>query len=305
MKFLRLRLLLSISVVLLCFVGCYYGKGRFAYHAPGVNMGVDKKLKGKVILYAVFVDAKAPKPWTSYDIASTLDSINLATQWIEGQAQLNGIPLNIETICHSNKKTVPIYEDFPRKSLSGALVSKTPGSGVKRIRKWADRVSKQAGMALPKDTSSIILTPNKMEDRERLIARIRDIHKTDNVVLMFFINNYYTEEISIAVDSRTNGMPEFSIVSFKNPAVIAHEFLHLFGAIDLYTNPLYRNKIVMKNKYEILKDFPNEIMAFSHNRIETLEIGAITQYHIGWKKELDEKYKNLLFGKRRKIIKYN
>ncbi len=304
MKFSRLHLLLFISVVLLCFTGCYFGKRRFEYHAPGVDQGVNKKLKDKVILYAVFVDAKGPKPWTAYDIASTLDSINLAAKWIEAQAEMNGIPLDIEVVCHKDKKIVPIAVNLPNTTLSATLYTPNTYIGVKKLRTWADRISRNGGKALAKDTSSVIRTPNKINNRERFIARLRDMYKTDNVALMFFINNYYMDEISLAIDSHNNGQAEFAIVSFKQPAVIAHEFLHLFGAIDLYTDPLYRRRNVMLKRYEVLKDFPDEVMAYTYRRIESLEIGSVTKYFIGWQKELDEKYKNLLFRKKVKIVKY-
>lgn len=295
--------LLLVTLTSLLLSGCFYGRRQFEYHAPGENRGVDKRLKEKVILYAVFVDSKIPKPWSAHDINSTKDSIYKAAAWLEAQATLNGIPLDIEVVCHSNKKIVPITKNLPNGTLSGTLYPNVP-VGVMKLRRWADGVSKQAGLGLPKDTSSIIRTPNKIINRERLLARLRDIYKTDNVALIFFINNYYTEEISVAIDSRTNGMPEFAIVSFKDPAVIAHEFLHLFGAIDLYADPLYRKKKQMLSRYEILKDYPDEVMANTYRRIETLQINDVTKYFIGWKKELDEKYKSLLFNKKVKIIKY-
>ncbi|NJK95151.1 MAG: hypothetical protein HC905_09780 [Bacteroidales bacterium] len=95
----------------------------------------------------------------------------------------------------------------------------------------------EAGKSFPADSSRIVKTPNNLKDRERLIARLRDIHKTDHIALMYFINNYFSEEISVSLDNKSNSNIEFSIVSFKKPAVIVHEFLHLFGAWDLYITP--------------------------------------------------------------------
>jgi hypothetical protein len=42
-----------------------------------------KKLKGNVVIYAIFVDSKYTNPWSKYDIETTLDSIRTATKWLE------------------------------------------------------------------------------------------------------------------------------------------------------------------------------------------------------------------------------
>jgi len=137
-----------------------------------------------------------------------------------------------------------------------------------------------------------------------LIARLRDIYKTDNVALMYFINNYYTNEISVTFDSNSFENVEFSIVSFKKSAVIAHEFLHLFGAWDLYATPFDKKKAAIKKKKQAMELFPHEIMAFAYRNLDSLEISEFTKYTIGWENQLDKKYSDLLLGKGLKPIKY-
>lgn len=137
-----------------------------------------------------------------------------------------------------------------------------------------------------------------------MIAKLRDIHKTDNVALIYFINNYYQEEISVAIDTQSETNVEFAIVSFKSPSVIAHEFLHLFGAWDLYVTPYDKKRKNKKKKKLAMEYFPNEIMAFTYRNIDSLQIGDFTKYLIGWKSEIPADFNKLLLGKKLKPAKY-
>jgi len=295
----------GIWMVLLCCTSCavrYIKADKNAiHHIASVNNNVCKKLKGKVVLYAIFVDSKYTGAWTEYDIESTLDSIRKSIDWIENQAKRSGIDLVVKLDYHINKESVPIVANFQRKTLSGTLFYT---NGVKNVDKWADKVAKEALKPYGPDTSSTTKTKIKPKDREMLLARVRDVHKTDNVGLIYFINNFYTDEISIVLHSQEDNSPEYGIVSYKNPGTIVHEFLHLFGAVDLYLSPFDQKKKIKKKKEFAMKEFPNEIMAFPHRRLTTLELSPFSRYLIGWEVEMQKKYKDMLIGKKIKIAKY-
>lgn len=300
MKYLRIITLGFLSVLL----GCISTKPTNVQFSSREN-NVCKTLRGNVVVYAIFVDSKFTKPWTEYDINSTLDSIKVGMGWVMQQAHQNSIDLNIEIDYHKTVKgTVPIYNDLSKKTLSATLYKIPLYSGIKDIYRWADKVAVEAGKSLPKDSSLCIKTINKANDRERLIARLRDIHKTDNVALMYFINNYFTNDISLTFDSNSLENVEFSIVSYKRSAVISHEFLHLFGAWDLYITPFDKKKAAIKKKKQAMELFPNEIMAFAYRNIDSLEISQFTKYTIGWENQLEKKYSDLILGKKLKSIKY-
>lgn len=271
------------------------------YHIASVDNNVCKKLNGNVLLYSVFVDSKSTGVWTKHDIFSTLDSINSALRWVEKQAQKNGISLSINLDYHQNGKVIPLAANFQKKTLSGTLFSQ---NGIKAVDKWADQIAKEALKVYGTDTSTVVKTKLKPKDRENLLARLRDINRTDNVALIYFINNFYTSEISVVLHSHDGESPEYGVVSSKNPGVIAHEFLHLFGAHDLYQTPFDKGKKMKKKKEFAMKVFPNEIMAFPHRRLSTLEISSYTKYLIGWDNQLDDKYKDMLIGKKIKVVKY-
>jgi hypothetical protein len=270
-----------------------------------VNNNVCRRLTGKVVIYAVFVDSKETKPWTDYDIKTTMDSLRKGMDWVELQAKNEGVPLTIQIDCNrKNNGIVPIYQEFSKKTLSATLYKKPLFSGVRDIHKWADKVAIEAGKNLPKDTSRVIKTKNKLSDRERLIARLRSIHRTDNIALMYLINNYHTDEMSLTLDASSMQNVEYSIVSYKYPSVFAHEFLHLFGAWDLYITPFDSKRKAIKRKKVAMELFPNEIMAFAYRNIESLEISPFTKYTIGWSKELDQKYASAILGRRLRPVRY-
>jgi hypothetical protein len=289
---------------MLLWVSCS-GQKNITWHLPTVDNNVCKRLTGRVVLYAIFVDSKTTLPWTDYDMSSTLDSIRKAARWMEAQAQKRGTDLSIIVDMHRGKDGVlPISGAFSKRTLSTTLFTPKIWLGIRSVDRWADKVSKTALQSYPPDTATRTLTKVKPGDRERLIARLRDIHKTDNVALLFFINNYYKEEMSVALHTGSFSQPEYAIVSFKKPAVIAHEFMHLFGAIDLYVTPWDSKRKARARKAWAMKEFPNEVMAFTHRNLDSLNVSPITEYMVGWRRELDQHYVDMVLSKRLKIAKY-
>jgi hypothetical protein len=85
---------------------------------------------------------------------------------------------------------------------------------------------------------------------------------------------------------------EFAIVSYKYPSEIAHYFLRLYGAADLFQTPLRKSN---KKIQMAASNFPNEIMLDPYAKaIWSLEISEFTKYLIGWTNELDPRYETLL-----------
>ncbi len=273
-----------------------------------VRNNVCKTLEKKTVLYAVFVDSDPTHPWSEFDIQSTIDSIQIAIAWLENQAVKNGKSLDIILEHGTNaakNKVIPFKEEFKYKTLSGTLFKYIELSkGIKLIDQWSDNVSKDVARTIPDDNSEIVLTKNRSNNRERLISKLRNEYKTDNIALLFFVNNYFENEISIALHTSSNSETEYAVVSDKQPAVIAHEFLHLFGAWDLYLSPLDRKLFAKIKKRKAMRRYPNEIMAFTYKDLDKLDISPLTKYLIGWDDSL-QKGEGRMFVKRRwKLLEY-
>lgn len=277
------------------------GKAKEEAHVATRDNNVCKQLSGKTVVYGVFVDSKVGGVWSTHDIRSTLDSVTVAANWIKQKALARGIELDIVVESHERGGVVPVRGELPRGGLDGLLWGMSPVSNLDR---WADKACRQVQSAFPRDTARITLTKHGPKDRERLIAALRDRHGTDNVALILFINNYYGTETSVAVHAASKTSIEYAVVAFKRPAVIAHEFLHLFGALDLYRTPFDDKKKAQKQKQFAMQRFPNEVMAFTHRGLDSLEIGSLTEYLIGWRRQPTPEDEELLTGGKVRLAKY-
>jgi hypothetical protein len=306
LKYNQLFLNLVAIATLPLFFGCskHYYKSNKMQNIEGVNNNVCKKLIGKVTVYAIFVDTYTTHPWTAYDIQSTTDSIQKAMDWIETQATLNGMDVSIDLLVHQKDKVIPLQQNLPEATLQESLFLPKLTEGISNLNDWANSIARKAAASFFPDTSSVVKTKNNITNRERLIARLRNMTQTDNVVIMYFLNSYYIDDYSLALYTGSRSETEFAIVTFKSPTVIAHEFLHIFGAPDLYLSPFDKKRKALRRKVAILKQYPDEIMAFTERPIEKLNLSVLTKYLIGWIPELSKEEKNRAFGKKMKIYKY-
>ena len=81
-----------------------------------------------------------------------------------------------------------------------------------------------------------------------------------------------------------------------NPYIIAHEMLHLYGAVDLYYkySENLQNDAMQAEKSIIAKRFfPNEIM---YHHTPPNEISDLTAYLIGWEETVPIKYAYFLYN---------
>lgn len=275
------------------------------YFVGTVDNNVCKTLKEKVVVVPVFVDSDETHPWSAYDIRSTTDSIHRAMNWIEAEAAKRKRILDIQVEILKHDSVVPVKEEFQYKTLSGTLFKyMVIQKGIQLVDNWANAAAKKFAKRLPGQKSTEVLTNNRLRDAERLIASLRDKYGTDNIALLFFINNYYENEMSVVLHSGDSAHVEYGVVSQKKSTVIAHEFLHLFGAWDLYRTPFDKRWLARLRKHRAMKQFPNEIMAFAYRDIDKLEISPLTEYLIGWAPSVDKKLAKRFLWRRFRPVEY-
>lgn len=134
------------------------------------------------------------------------------------------------------------------------------------------------------------------------VRNIISKYKAENVSFFFYVNKtgrsyalcqekgydrIYDNECCVMFTTEYNTEGNLVDVSI---ATYVHEFLHLFGAIDLYYpfNPNDK-RILLAEEY-----FPDSIMLIIWDDLSLCKIGELDAFLIGWKDFLDEKYETFL-----------
>lgn len=261
----------------------------------GMHNNVCKTLSNNVLVYFIFVDTKETAPWTEFDIKSTLDSMNVAVRWIEKQARLNDITLNISTDYYIGSERTTIYKNLESGTIQKTAITPNTQKGLKSLNKWADGIAARVGKDVQITTKEGIPEIKNPRNKERLVAHLRDREQTESVALLYLVNNYYRNDISIAVNHLDTDDVEFAIASYKYPAVLAQNILNLFGAADLSKSIYRRNDKKIRLAQEL---FPNDIMQDVYaTDINKLDIGEYTKYLLGWNSNLKPEYAPLLTDK--------
>jgi hypothetical protein len=256
---------------------------------------VCKDMKGDVLLYFMFIDSKYTTPWTEFDIQSTIDSIRAAISWLHLQARENKVPLNIIADFYIGPEFTTISRNLPRATVEESVTEPNSGQVRENLKRWSDGVAKIAGESVTLREKDGIPEVQAPRNKERLVAFLRDENKVESVALFFLVNNYYRSDISIPVNTFSNDDVEFVIVSYKYPAEIAHNFLHLYGAADMYPTLLRRNE---RNIETLMGLYPDEVMQDPYGKdLNKLNISDYTKYLIGWTDELDPVLEPLMTDK--------
>jgi len=285
----KLYIVLLLGFILMLPTGYSYRK--MDYRKARLN-NVCKDLKGDALLYFIFVDNAKTTPWTEFDIQSTIDSIRMAINWIHTQAKKDDIQVNIIADFYIGKEYTTVRKNLPGENVFESISKPNMKKGYQVMNKWADDIVRVVGSALPIHEKDGIPEIKNPRNKERLAAYLRDENNVESVALFFLVNNYFKNDISIQLNTMNTNDVEFAVVSYKYPSEMAHNFLHLYGAADMYETLYRRNKKKIKI---LLKEFPNEIMQDPYGKdIWELEISDYTKYLIGWKDDLNPRYEPLM-----------
>ncbi len=280
-----------VFLIVLMVIPTGYSFKRIDYR-KGIRNNVCKILKDDVLVYFIFVDSKETSPWTEFDVRSTIDSVSVAIKWLELQARQNGISLNIITDYYIGEEYATIKKALPMGSIIKSISEPSLKRGLESLNLWADNIARKAGTSFNISEKDGIPEIKNPKNKERLVAYLRDTKQVESVALLYMVNNYFRNDISIAVNTMNTHDVEFAIVSYKYPSIIAQNILHLFGAADLCKTQYRRNE---KKIADAAMYFPDDIMqdVYAKN-LNKLEVGKFTQYLIGWKQDLEPEYQLLL-----------
>lgn len=226
------------------------------------------KLKGDIYLMLFFIDT-VEEEWMEEDVEEAMRELENAQQWILSQAK----DYNVEIRFHND------YFDTAEEIL--VMTTHDMGDSFKLFEKTMQQLGHYDYRTFFKKQDFDFENENicalffvKHEGRSHAFGRSRKIPATilypDNTIIRF------------------KNKPEIIRRSNMKWSTIAHEFLHLFGAKDLYDR--YDNKSRSALPRYLAKKaqrlWPNSIMLSSGN--SNLKIDEYTTYLIGWNKNYQD-----------------
>lgn len=212
--------------------------------------GYANVLDGDTLIVSLFVNTKN-HIWTESSMGEALKNLDVALKYITNEAATYG-------------KTVSFLYDF----------NSNPNL---KYRTWVNFEADDASFE-DKVDDRIGFFVDRVIDYEGLQIK----YDVDNVFTILYFNDTGR---SYAICYDGTDIPEETLIMFSdgNPAVYAHEILHLFGAHDYYSNGEYTKETV-----EYVKSaYPEDIMLktdFSNGKILG-SVGRLTAYHLGWENE--------------------
>lgn len=238
----------------------------------GRNHNVCRKLQGDVLVYVVWIEMKSTSKWLDYDLNSTYDSVRVAIKWLNDMAKKNNKALNIKLNTGQNDTLSTVTAKF--------------------TENIPDLINSDEGLLKIDDlTNKIVRTQSGERTKEQLISKLRNEYRVDGIALLFMVNNFYKEDYILSFNTTSNERAEYSILSTKQPTLIAQNLLNMFGAPYLYHHPATANK---RDTRELQRIFHNDVMANTDRAIQNMEIGEVTRYFIGWCDTISEEYEKLV-----------
>lgn len=282
----------------LLLVGCASQKDIDARWAK--DRGAGTELKGKTIIYTIFVDTKTTYQWTGFDIQTTKDSLEKVTNWISNQAKENHQDLEIENIYYGTASKPTFVKNLPYDHIYDAF-----GDGgyekESKLNKWVTGILKKINKTIKLPGGEKFPKKPKLSAEEQIVRKLRKIHNAQNVTINIMVNNFFVADASAIFNTMTDEETEFIITSGKDTYTIASLILSAFGAQSLLESDFNRYKV--KNIQIAQEDFPNDIMVKQSNNLNELEINDYTAYLIGWKDYIDTKYVDLFMIQPKKDLK--
>lgn len=275
------------STLLFFIFSCKSSKDIDARWARDNNVAA--KLEGKIIVYTIFVDSKKTLPWSGFDIKSTKDSLNKVFNWVKHESKKYGKDVDIVPIYGTLNSKQTIKKKLPHGSLSAAF-SEGEYSKVSKLGKWANGIAKKYEKSIKISGEPLPKKP-KLDSFQKLVTKLKQNHKADNVVVFFMLNNYYISDVSATFNNMTDSEVEFAINSGKSSSLFAAQFLSLFGAQNL-NKEAYSSHEVEKLALA-QEDFPQDIMLNYESDLNNLNIGRHTAYLVGLTEEINSKYADL------------
>ena len=238
----------------------------------GMNTGCAKVLTGNVFVFTSWLSQKG---WDPDRRRQVEDGFSQALDWLAENARAYGKRLK--------------------------FMMSDRATAFRPIRDADDAQGSEAGSVFLD-----VLRGASGHDEASMMAFARE-HGCENWVYVIFadqIGRSYARVITggqgdwleVAVNFTMDRYPNTGRVYDEHEAVYAHEFLHAFGAIDMYAVGQFTEQQAAYAK----RLWPNEIMHTSWKPFDQTAIGPMTAYLVGWHTAWDPAWNALIPNDRRR-----
>ncbi len=217
-------------------------------------------------LYSVYLDFEE-NAWTQEDRQFQAGQLSLALDWLREKGKEYGADLAITTQQEDPALARQASYDGPIGDGESPLVSE--------FDRWAQEVCRQLG---------------EESDQERVgvLFFLPATGQSYTVVYKPEYGNDYYYEYSVIFQYRPCELEK----QWPGPAVLAHEILHLFGAVDLY---LGQQSLSQELAEQVTQRYPDEIMytVYQEGKAVSLEeipqqLSPFTAYRVGLTRDLED-----------------
>ena len=226
------------------------------------QLGTNCDLQGNIKVHLFFVDDQESR-WDRDTVEQfTSKQILPGLHFLENEAKRYGVALDFSVESHttgSKTGTPIIYEGNISKSKNHTL-----------------------------DIPTKIVGQFGCEDADQMYTKLYAQNDHNEVIFLFLVNkdgvsyavtqgdgDFYHPYLEFGVVFKRHLDKDFGIDDNTHPAAsVAHEILHTYGAIDMYT-PIEVKKLLKPI-------YPRDIMLLDYLNIEDMEVGSYTAYSVGW-----------------------
>ena len=238
--------------------------GDLGHPRSSFALGSARHLEGKNVVVSLFANSPDSK-WDDDEKERMLKQLKTACEYIEDTASSYGKHVEMIYDWSEEDKADLIESGYVFWRISSTPMNKQEAHLDAKISTWL----------------------NNYVDYEALLKE----YDADNIFLIVYLDTG-GRPYAITYDGIDNPSESLIMYSGQNPAAVAHEILHLYGAHDFYEGAEYTDDAV---RY-LTEKYPNDIMLRTDGGSEIPnEVGELTAYHLGWVDRIEDvsKYRQL------------
>lgn len=237
------------------------------------KLGSAKTLKGNIYTLVCFISEKGGTAWTAKEKDVQIKKVKNSLKWIEKQAALYNQKVNF-----SKMGTFGKAED-----IKFDAIEKGSGSGKESVQ-WVSETLYKIGY-----NSTLTFYNQSITDQRCDEVQVLIFAKTNGTSYAIAMVENANEELYFVEGALI--YENYSSGANTATSSIAHEILHLYGAIDLYKT----FKQSEENAQKAAKLYPNSIMRRTSYNIEELNVDELNAWLIGWTNDYKPWFESFLY----------